>query len=159
MTDKIVPGNVPKKYRATLIRFIETTGGRFGNLYYKPLRARIVEPGRFTTTFMVNLENGEICVPRKGKRQTPEGNLTLDKFFEKKSWPGKVSQPLTPPAGIYLFNSDTLTIGAGFFFQVGRGRLKLDFQVPEFLGLSPPAHNRHSIRSVGSILRLYHSVI
>jgi hypothetical protein len=82
--DEIVPNNVPEKYRANLIRFIETTGGRFGNLYYKPLRARIVDTDSFTTTFVINLENGEICVPRKGKRQTPEGNLTLDKFFDAK---------------------------------------------------------------------------
>lgn len=84
MSDKLIPDNVPKKYRAYLIRFIETTGGRFGTLYYKPLRARIVDPESFTTTFMVNLENGEICVPRKGKRQMPNGNLTLDQFFDKK---------------------------------------------------------------------------
>ena len=84
MVNTIVPNNVPKKYRADLIRFIETTGGRFANLYYKPLRARIVDPEKFTTIFMVNLENGEICVPRKGKRVMPNGNLTLDQFFEEK---------------------------------------------------------------------------
>jgi len=82
MTDKLVPDNVPKKYRASLIRFIETTCGKFGTLYYNPLRARIVDPDNFTTTFVVNLENGEICVPRKGKRVMPNGNLTLDKFFD-----------------------------------------------------------------------------
>ena len=83
-SNKIVPNNVPKKYRAKLIRFVETTGGRFGCMYYKPLRARIVDPRTFQTTFVANLENGEICVPRKRKRQPPEGNLTLDKFFDAK---------------------------------------------------------------------------
>ena len=82
MTVNIAPNNVPKKYRAKLIRFIEFTGGRFGCMYYKPLRARIVDPTNFTTTFVVNLENGEICIPRKGKRQTLGGNLTLDNFSE-----------------------------------------------------------------------------
>ena len=82
MSDKTVPENVPEKYRANLIKFIETTGGRFGCLYYKPLRARIVDAENFTTTFVVNLENGEICIPRKGKRQTPGGNLTLDQFLK-----------------------------------------------------------------------------
>lgn len=84
MADKIIPNNVPEKYRAKLNRFVETTGGRFGCMYYKPLRARIVDPRTFQTTFVVNLENGEICVPRKGIHQTPEGNLTLDKFFDTK---------------------------------------------------------------------------
>ena len=78
MTDISVPNNVPKKYRAKLISFIQSTGGRFGCMYYKPLRARIVDPEKFTTTYVVNLENGEICVPRKGKRQTLGGNATLD---------------------------------------------------------------------------------
>ena len=84
MADKIIPNSVPKKYWANLIRFIEATGGRFASMLYKPLRVRIVDPENYTTTFVVNLENGEICVPRKGKRQTPEGNLTLDKFFDAK---------------------------------------------------------------------------
>jgi hypothetical protein len=79
MTENSVPNNVPEKYRAKLIRFIKHTGGRFGCMYYKPLRARIVDPEKFTTTYVVNLENGEICVPRKGKRQTLGGNVTLDK--------------------------------------------------------------------------------
>jgi hypothetical protein len=78
----IVPNNVPKKYKEKLIRFIETSGGTFASLYYKPLRARIVNPGNFTTMYVVNLENGEICVPRKGIRMTPAGNLTLDKFLK-----------------------------------------------------------------------------
>jgi hypothetical protein len=82
VNDKIIPNNVPKKYRANLIRFMETTGGRFGCMYYKPLRARIVDPEKFTTTYVVNLENGEICVPRKGNCQTLGGNVTLDNFFE-----------------------------------------------------------------------------
>ena len=82
MTDKIVPNNIPKKYEVKLIRFIETVGGIFATLYYKPLRARIVDPDNFTTLYIVNLENGEICVPRKGVRVTPAGNLTLDNFFE-----------------------------------------------------------------------------
>ena len=82
MAENIAPNNVPKKYRDKLIRFMEATGGRFGCMYYKPLRARIVDPANFTTTFVVNLENGEICIPRKGKRQTLGGNVTLDNFFE-----------------------------------------------------------------------------
>jgi hypothetical protein len=82
VNDKIIPNNVPKKYKEKLIRFIETTGGTFALLYYKPLRARIVDPDNFTTTYVVNLENGEICVPRKGNCQTLGGNVTLDNFFE-----------------------------------------------------------------------------
>ena len=78
MTENSVPNNVPEKYRAKLISFIQSTGGRFGCMYYKPLRARIVDPEKFTTTYVVNLENGEICVPRKGKRQILGGNATLD---------------------------------------------------------------------------------
>jgi hypothetical protein len=78
----IIPNNVPEKYKEKLIRFIETTGGTFASLYYKPLRARIVDPDNFTTTYVVNLENGEICVPRKGIRMTPAGNLTLEFFFK-----------------------------------------------------------------------------
>ncbi len=35
-SNKIVPNNVPKKYRAKLIRFMEITGGRFGCMYYNP---------------------------------------------------------------------------------------------------------------------------
>ena len=85
MTTKIVPDNVPEKYRENLIKFIEVTGGRFGCMYYKPLRARIVDPQHYKTSFVVNLENGEICVPKRGIRMTPEGNLTLDKFFHKAS--------------------------------------------------------------------------
>ena len=80
--DNAVPNNVPEKYKEKLILFIETTGGVFAAMYYKPLRARIVDPDKFTTTYVVNLENGEICVPRKGIRMTPAGNLTLDDFFE-----------------------------------------------------------------------------
>jgi len=80
--ERIVPNNVPEKYREKLIRFIETTGGIFARLYYKPLRARIVDPGNFTTMYVVDLENGEICIPRKGVRMMPAGNLTLDNFFE-----------------------------------------------------------------------------
>jgi len=79
---KIVPNNVPEKYKEKLIRFIETTGGIFATLYYKPLRARIVDPGNFKTTYIVNLENGEISIPQKGVRMTPAGKLTLDNFFE-----------------------------------------------------------------------------
>ena len=41
-----------------------------------------MDPDNFTTMYIVNLENGEICVPRKGVRVTPAGNLTLDNFFE-----------------------------------------------------------------------------
>ena len=82
MADTIIPNRVPKKYRANLIRFIETTGAKFGTLYYKPLRARIVDPVNYNTMFVVNLESGEICVPRKGKRQILDGSLTLDNFFE-----------------------------------------------------------------------------
>lgn len=81
MNTKIIPDNVPEKYKSKLIKFIEETGGRFGCMYYKPLRARIVDPQNFKTSFVVNLENGEICIPRKGVRMTPEGNLTLDRFF------------------------------------------------------------------------------
>ncbi len=81
-SNKIVPNNVPKKYRDKLIRFMETVGGIFATLYYKPLRARIVDPDNFTTMYIVNLENGEICVPRKGNCQTLGGNVTLDNFFE-----------------------------------------------------------------------------
>ncbi len=75
-----VPNNVPDKFKEKLIQFIETTGGVFGVIYYKPLRARIVDPENFTTMYLVNLENGEICVPRKSVRKTLEGNLTLDNF-------------------------------------------------------------------------------
>ena len=84
MTDKILPNNIPKKYEVKLIRFIETVGGIFASLYYKPLRARIVDTDNFNTMYIVNLENGEICIPRKGKRVMPNGNLTLDKFFDAK---------------------------------------------------------------------------
>jgi hypothetical protein len=80
--DKIIPNNVPDRYKEKLIRFIETTGGVFGSMYYKPLRARIVDPGIFTTMYVVNLDNGEICVPRKGVRMTSAGNLTLDNFLK-----------------------------------------------------------------------------
>ena len=80
--ERIVPNNVPEKYKEKLIRFIETTGGIFATLYYKPLRARIVDPGNFKTTYIVNLENGEIGIPQKGVRMTPAGKLTLDNFFE-----------------------------------------------------------------------------
>ena len=81
-TDKLIPNSVPDKYKDKLIRFIETTGGIFACLYYKPLLARIVDPKSFTTMYIVNLENGEISQPRKGTLKTPEGNLTLDNFFE-----------------------------------------------------------------------------
>ena len=81
-TDKLIPNSVPDKYKDKLIRFIETTGGIFGVMYYKPLRARIVDPGNFTTMYIVNLKNGEISQPRKGTLKTREGNLTLDNFFE-----------------------------------------------------------------------------
>jgi hypothetical protein len=85
MENKItVPNNVPDKYKKKLVRFIEHAGGVFGAMYYNPLRARIVNPDNFTTMYIVNLENGKICVPRKGVPLGITGNLTLDGFLSTK---------------------------------------------------------------------------
>jgi len=80
---KIVPNNVPDKYRERLINFIKHVGGVFATMYYKPLRARIVDPGNFITMYIVNLENGEICLPKKSARVEILGNLTFDEFFNR----------------------------------------------------------------------------
>ena len=80
----MVPNNVPDHYKEKLTIFIRYIGGIFGTMYYKPLRARIVDPVKVITLFIVNLENGEICVPKKGVRYGIGGNLTLDGFFEKR---------------------------------------------------------------------------
>lgn len=78
MLKKTIPNNVPKKYKDKLIRFIKITGGVFGKMYYKPLKARIVDPDNFTTMYIVNLENGKIYVPRKINRMKLIGTLVID---------------------------------------------------------------------------------
>jgi len=75
---------VPDKYKEKLTCFIKIAGGVFGTMYYKPLRARIVYPENFTTMCIVNLENGKICIPKKGVQTTIEGNMTLDNFSSQK---------------------------------------------------------------------------
>lgn len=50
-------------------------------MYYKPLRARIVNPASFATMFIVNLENGKIYIPKKGIRQKDEDCISLDDYL------------------------------------------------------------------------------
>jgi len=82
-SSNIVPNNVPDKYKEKLIKFIKYVGGVFATMYYKPLRTRIVTPENFITMYIVNLENGEICVPKTGVRIGIKGNLMLDEFFSR----------------------------------------------------------------------------
>lgn len=71
-----VPDCVPEIYKEKLTRFIKGTGGVFWKMYYKPRQARIVDSDNLKTIYIVNLENGEIYVPKNIVRKEPIGNLS-----------------------------------------------------------------------------------
>ena len=77
---KVVPNNVPNRFKKKLELFIKKENGIFGTMYYKPLRARIVNPNNFVTMFIVNLENGRISPPKKGVKLKDKDYLTLDDY-------------------------------------------------------------------------------
>ena len=80
-----VPNSTPVKYKSKLINFIEHSGDAFGRLLYQPLRARIIDMKTYKTTYIVNLENGEICVHKRCNRMTPVGNLSTNGFLDSGS--------------------------------------------------------------------------